>query len=75
MDNFQKQMSELNINKKSPLDIPIPVRCFTCNKVLGHLWRRYEELCEKYPNNYEEILNQLKLDRYCCRRMMLTHLA
>lgn len=25
----------------------IPIRCFTCGKVLADKWRRYEELCKE----------------------------
>jgi len=51
----------------------IPVRCFTCGKVIGNLWTKYQELIEQeYSEN--EALNQLGLSRYCCRRMLLTHI-
>lgn len=49
----------------------IPVRCFTCNKVIGNKWDIY---CE-YKNEMteKEALDKLQLNRYCCRRMLLTH--
>lgn len=25
----------------------IPVRCFTCNKVIGHMWNDYVEIVEE----------------------------
>ena len=52
----------------------IPVRCFTCNRVIGHLWNRYKELVEKYQNP-GKALDELGLssDKYCCRRMLLGH--
>lgn len=25
----------------------IPVRCFTCNKVIGHMWNEYCEIVEE----------------------------
>lgn len=46
-----------------------PIRCFTCGKVIGHLYESYEEKIKNYPA--EDILNELKLDRLCCRRMFL----
>ena len=50
----------------------IPVRCFTCGKVVGNKWQPYLELLQN--NNTEcEALDQLGLTRYCCRRMLLTH--
>lgn len=63
----------------------IPVRCFTCNKVIGSKYEKYVKMVndkqkkEKYINdqdvniNNSEIFDKLKLKRYCCRRMMLTH--
>jgi len=63
----------------------IPVRCFTCGKVIANKYEKYLKLVkekeekEQYKNNYDEkidhndIFKQIKLKRYCCRRMVLTH--
>ena len=68
----------------------IPIKCFTCGKLIAHLWNEYEKLLQeefdKLPNSYQgsideetrksiesKILDQLGLKRYCCRRMMLSH--
>jgi DNA-directed RNA polymerases I, II, and III subunit RPABC5 len=50
----------------------IPVRCFTCGKVIGHCWETFLGLLR---NSYSEgeSLDILGLKRYCCRRMLLTH--
>jgi DNA-directed RNA polymerase subunit N len=50
----------------------IPVRCFSCGKVVGHLWEEYK----RRVNNGEEpkkVLDSLGLERYCCRTLFLTH--
>ncbi|CAF0928899.1 unnamed protein product [Adineta ricciae] len=46
----------------------IPIRCFTCGKVIGNKWEAYIELlrCE-YPEG--DALDVLGLKRYCCRRI------
>jgi DNA-directed RNA polymerase I, II, and III subunit RPABC5 len=50
----------------------IPVRCFSCGKVIGDLWESYLNLIESgVPDG--EAIDQLNLRRYCCRRMVLTH--
>ena len=75
----------------------IPVRCFTCNNVIGDKWEPYIKLVkdEKEKNkenvadtldieyiNVEdgeqveksiegEVLDQLGLHKYCCRRIIL----
>ena len=73
----------------------IPIRCFTCNKVVAHLWEEYLNLIQqKYiDENIRDnpkkrfvpvedlikktvegkILDDLKIKRYCCRRMFLSH--
>ena len=50
----------------------IPVRCFTCGKVLGDKWNAYCSLLSS-GKSINDSLNELKLVRYCCRRMMMTH--
>ncbi|KEG08043.1 DNA-directed RNA polymerase subunit [Trypanosoma grayi] len=51
----------------------IPVRCYSCGKVIGHLYETYQQLLsEDYTE--AEALNALHLDRICCRRMILSHI-
>ena len=50
----------------------IPVRCFTCGKVVGNKWDSYLELL-KADYSEGDALDELGLKRYCCRRMVLTH--
>ena len=50
----------------------IPVRCFSCGKPIGHLW---EPFCERSAKGEDKkkVLDELGLNRYCCRAMMLGH--
>ncbi|KAJ8608163.1 hypothetical protein CTAYLR_010302 [Chrysophaeum taylorii] len=50
----------------------IPVRCFTCGKVIGNKWETYLEKL-KAGTSEGDALDELGLKRYCCRRMVLTH--
>ncbi|OQU83066.1 DNA-directed RNA polymerases I, II, and III subunit RPABC5 [Sorghum bicolor] len=50
----------------------IPVRCFTCGKVIGDKWDAYLELVQA-DYDEEDALTALNLNRYCCRRMLMTH--
>ena len=73
----------------------IPVRCFTCNKVIGDKYSTYLSKIEDFKKtnsplpdttidtntiknglvakSYQgEILDDLGIKRYCCRRMFLT---
>jgi len=50
----------------------IPVRCFTCNKVIGHLWDLYQSLLKKEYSE-ADALDAIKLNRVCCRTIMLRH--
>ena len=71
----------------------IPVKCFTCGKVLGNKYRYYVQEVQKKKINKDinvdkvqyltkdfidktpegEVLDKLRLTKYCCRRHMLTH--
>ncbi len=50
----------------------VPVRCFTCGKPIGHLWEEYKDRVDK-GEDPKKVLDSLGLERYCCRRMLLTN--
>lgn len=50
----------------------IPVRCFTCGTPLGHLWEEFSKRVEK-GEDPEKVLDDLGVKRYCCRRMLVSH--
>ena len=50
----------------------IPIRCFACGKPVGHLWEQYKERIAKGENS-KKILDEMGLDRYCCRALFLGH--
>ncbi|MGC8993388.1 MAG: DNA-directed RNA polymerase subunit N [Candidatus Aenigmatarchaeota archaeon] len=49
-----------------------PVRCFTCGKVIGHLWEEYKKRVEN-GEDPAKVLDSLGVKRFCCRRIFLTH--
>jgi len=73
----------------------IPIRCFTCNKVVAHLWEEYlnkiqvayieEDIKNNKKKRFIELeqlenktvegkaLDEMNINRYCCRRMLLSH--
>lgn len=66
-----------------------PVRCFTCGSLIGHLWEPFKEKVESRINELRrqgeeiskeaigkimiDVLDELGVKRYCCRRMFLSH--
>lgn len=60
----------------------IPIRCFTCGNLIADKYKKFtKDLKEKEKKenihgdqnrNLEEIFCNLKLKRYCCRRMLFT---
>lgn len=50
----------------------IPVRCISCGKPIGGLWEKYKERVEA-GETPAKVLDDLGLDRYCCRTLFLTH--
>ena len=51
----------------------IPVRCFSCGKVIAHLWDQYSERTNA-GEDPGEVLTDLGIQRYCCRRMFVSHI-
>ncbi|KAJ2793289.1 DNA-directed RNA polymerase II subunit L [Coemansia guatemalensis] len=50
----------------------IPVRCFSCGKVVGDKWDEYLKFLDEELTD-AEAMDTMGLKRYCCRRMVLTH--
>jgi DNA-directed RNA polymerase I, II, and III subunit RPABC5 len=54
----------------------VPVRCFTCGKVLADKWRAYVQMVEEdetlSADERGRILDTLNIKRMCCRSVMLT---
>src|SRR2546427_3875329 len=50
----------------------IPVRCFTCGKVVGSSFPAFIERT-RGGEEPRKVLDELGLKRYCCRRMILSH--
>ena len=50
----------------------IPIRCWSCGKPIGHLWEDFQARVKK-GDDRKEILDELGLERYCCRAMLLGH--
>ena len=49
-----------------------PVRCYSCNKVVGNKWISYNKKLDE-GISAKDALDQLGLKRMCCRRIILTH--
>ena len=52
-------------------NVLVPVRCFTCGRLIAD---KYEDYQNKIKAGEEpvKVLDELGMDRYCCRRMLLT---
>ncbi|MFX1451713.1 MAG: DNA-directed RNA polymerase subunit N [Promethearchaeota archaeon] len=52
----------------------IPIRCFTCGKLIADKWETFSmRVQQEGENNTNQILDDLGLKRYCCRRMLISH--
>ena len=59
----------------------IPVRCFSCGKVIASDYVKFSSKMKDIRSNgreptHEEIssaIDELGVHRYCCRRMILSH--
>ena len=70
-------------NHIGEINMIIPVRCFTCGRVIGDKYEDYKARYDEYKKAMDagekpketpkQILDDLGVDRYCCRRMILTH--
>lgn len=49
----------------------LPVRCFTCNRVLANMQQAVE--AHKDRDNYSSLFERLGLRRSCCQKIVMTH--
>jgi DNA-directed RNA polymerase subunit N len=49
----------------------VPVRCFTCGKLVADKYSDYQTRI-KTGEDPKKVLDDLGMERYCCRRMLLT---
>ncbi|KXA91901.1 DNA-directed RNA polymerase subunit N [candidate division MSBL1 archaeon SCGC-AAA259E19] len=48
-----------------------PVRCFSCGKPLADKYEEFEKRVSE-GEDPEEVLDDMGITRYCCRRMIYT---
>mgnify|MGYP000117784864 CR=1 FL=1 len=51
----------------------IPVRCFTCGALIADKWEEFKRRVQK-GEPPGKVLDDLGIRRYCCRRMLLSHI-
>jgi DNA-directed RNA polymerase subunit N len=51
----------------------IPVRCFSCGQVVGDKWEEFNERVNVKKENPDKVLEDMGVKRYCCRRMLISH--
>ncbi|KQJ97628.1 hypothetical protein BRADI_3g32320v3, partial [Brachypodium distachyon] len=71
-ENFSSPLLSGSGGRRATSKMIIPVHYFTCGKVIGNKWDHYLDLLQA---DYTEgaALDTLGLVRYCCRRMLMTH--
>ncbi len=48
-----------------------PIRCFTCGALIGDKFAEFEKRV-KAGEEPAKVLDSMGINRYCCRRMLLT---
>jgi DNA-directed RNA polymerase subunit N len=51
----------------------IPIRCFTCGGLIADKYEEYVKRVKEGEDSYK-VLNSLSVNRYCCRRMIVSNL-
>lgn len=51
----------------------IPVRCFSCGAVIADRWDAFENKVAEGMDR-GKAMDELGLERYCCRRMFIAHI-
>lgn len=51
----------------------IPVRCISCGKVISAYFEEYQKRTQDDGEDPKQVLDDLGITRYCCRRMFISH--
>ena len=51
----------------------IPVRCFSCGGLIAHKWEEFNEKMDA-GSDMKTALDEVGIERYCCRRMYVSHI-
>ncbi len=62
----------MNDEEEDWQEMIIPIRCFTCGKLIGDKWEEFARRVKK-GEDPKRVLDSLGITRYCCRRMLLSH--
>lgn len=49
-----------------------PIRCFSCGKMIAHVRQPYLVGIQNGKSSLQ-MFKELKIERLCCKRMLLTH--
>ena len=52
----------------------IPIRCFTCGSLIVDKWDEFRRRIDE-SQDPRNVLDDLGVRRYCCRRMLLSNIA
>ena len=50
----------------------LPIRCYTCGKVLGNLTDPWERYYKEEPTNWLPFFQRYNIQRYCCKRVLMS---
>lgn len=79
---MKNNKTDFNIQIKAKIKMIIPVRCFTCNRVIGHMYNKYITIFEQCRSDGKTEMEStdfalcelgLGPNQYCCRRMLQSH--
>lgn len=49
----------------------LPIRCYTCGKVLANLTLVWEQYKKEHSDDYKLFFEKYNIQRYCCKRVLM----
>ena len=71
-EDLEREQKNRRATDKEKNEMIIPVRCFTCGKLIGDKWEEFARRI-RTGENPSDVLDSLGIKRYCCRRMILSN--
>lgn len=70
---MEQKQEKRNKKAKGEKKMMIPIRCFTCGKIIAEVYEEYLKRVNEKKEDPQKALEELGIQKYCCKRTIFSH--